>query len=114
MPYVQSMELVLKGILGASIAIAFTLFGRSGRGDIAGLLALFPIFSLLGYFLLAQAGDVNTLKEAVRASVIGLPVLAAFFISAWVLLSYAPWVMALLIALVIWVGFALIWIRFIL
>lgn len=108
------MELFFKGCLGAAIAIAFTILGRSGKGEWAGILALFPVFSILGYFLVGSSGNATAVKEMARTSALSLPVLAAFFVASFLLMSQYHWKIAIILALVIWLFLALVWIRWIL
>jgi len=66
------VELILKALLGAAIVVAIDLASRSKQFYLAGLVPLFPFFTLIAHYFVGSRRSERDLQETVLFSMLGL------------------------------------------
>ncbi len=59
------MDLLLKALMGAAVVVGIALLSRTSNHYIAGLLPLFPTFSLIAHYMVGMERTVGDLKATV-------------------------------------------------
>lgn len=82
------IELILKFLLGGTIIVIFSLLAKSKNPQIAGLVVLFPIISVVGYIFLINSIGKEASRPIILFSVIALPTVLVFLVSLFFSLKY--------------------------
>jgi membrane protein GlpM len=105
------MDLLLKAIVGAAMVVVIQLVARSSRPYLAGLVPLFPTFTLISHYLVGTQRTVGDLKATIRFGMISLFPYCAYMGVLYLVVEHLPLPLALAIATMSWLGAAFILIR---
>jgi membrane protein GlpM len=105
------MDLVVKAIVGAAMVVVIQLVARSPRPYLAGLVPLFPTFTLIAHYLVGTQGTVGDLKATIRFGMISLFPYCAYMGVLYLVVGRFRLPLALAIATVAWFAAALLLIR---
>lgn len=105
------IEITAKALLAGVLVGAVLAAARSGRADLAGVLVMFPVVTLLGFLFLGQAEGSAQLARAVRASLLMLPVGALYLLLVLGLLRHIAYGPALALATAAWIAAAALVVR---
>ena len=96
------IQLAANAMMGATLAVAITLIGRSSFAYLAGLLPLFPCFALYAHFAAFNAGGVESLKPVVAFGLISLIAYAAYLCCLLLLADHLKFSGTILSAIALW------------
>ena len=100
------MRLFLRALFGAAIVVIIQLFSRARSYYIAGLVPLFPTFSLISYYVVGTEHPVNELKTTILFGIFSLIPYSLYLLSLYLLIDRLPLVPALLVATTCWFAVA--------
>lgn len=100
------MELALKGVLSGGLIVGVLLLARAQKTQVAGLLVLFPVVTLVSYYFVGERDGRHQLRSVVRASLTAFPIWLLFMGVVYVALQYLDFRLALLLATIAWVAAA--------
>lgn len=107
------MEWLIKGAAGATVVIVVSLLARSKNFFLAGLVPLFPTFTLIAHYTVGLARSPEELKETVLFTMWSVIPYFFYLISMYVLadkvrmetalgVSIGVWIAAASVLLVVW------------
>lgn len=99
------MKLLLQSIAGALIVILISIASSSKNYILAGLMPLFPTFSLIAYTVVGQKGTME-LKSTAIFGMLSLFPYFAFLLSVYVFANKLPLYVNLILSTVTWIIFA--------
>jgi len=87
------VDLLLKALIGAVVVIAIQLVARSPRPYLAGLVPLFPTFTLISHYIVGSQRPVSDLKATIRFGMVSLFPYCAYMMVLYVLVDVfaCPW-----------------------
>ncbi len=110
------MTLLLKALFGAAIVIVIQLLARSKNFYIAGLVPLFPTFTLISNYIIGSERSTGELKQAVVFGMFAVFPYFAYLLALYLLIDRIKLLPALLWSTLVWFACALalvlIWARF--
>lgn len=101
------MKLLLEGLAGALIVILISMASTSKNYILAGLIPLFPTFSLIAYAMVGQKGQMELKNTAIFGMLSLIPYLA-FLLGIYFLAGKLPLHLNLILSTIIWLIFALL------
>lgn len=108
------MALFIKAIAGALIVVLISIVSSTKNYFLAGLIPLFPTFSLIAHVIVGQKGATE-LKNTVLFGMLSIIPYFAYLLSVYILADKLPLYLNLIISTVIWFIFAfliyLFWIK---
>jgi membrane protein GlpM len=102
------MSLLIKAIIGAAFVVAIDLLSRTRNFYIAGLLPLFPTFSLTAHYLVGSQRNPADLKTTVVFGFWAAIPYIAYLVSVFALAERMKLLWTLALSVVVWVIVALI------
>lgn len=96
------MQLLLKALIGAALAVLIEALTKSKNYFIAGLIPLFPAFALMSHYTIGTQRSVSDLKNTVLFSIFSLIPYFAYLISMYYLADRARLRFSLLLAVLSW------------
>ncbi len=102
------MDLLLKALFGAVVVVIIQLVARSQRSYLAGLVPLFPTFTLISHYIVGTQRTVGDLKATIRFGMVSLLPYCAYMGALYVLVDRVSLTLALLGATLTWLVAALI------
>lgn len=100
--------LILKGLVGFFITILIVLVSKTNNYFIAGLLPLFPAFSLIAQISVGQSGSSDMLKTTALFGILSLIPYFFYLLSVYILADKLSLLYNLLASTLIWTASALI------
>jgi uncharacterized membrane protein (GlpM family) len=88
---------------GGLIILGIGLAGKSGNRNMAGLLALFPIVTAVGYFFMSRDLEAASIKKIILVSLMGLPTVLAFLLVLYFTIDKMPILKAIVISILAWI-----------
>ncbi|MFA6528344.1 MAG: GlpM family protein [Candidatus Gracilibacteria bacterium] len=101
------MTLFLKAIAGAIIVVLISLVSASKYYFLAGLIPLFPTFSLISHIIVGQKSAIE-LKNTAAFGMLSIIPLFAYLLSVYLLSGKLPLYLNLIISVVIWFVLAVV------
>lgn len=96
------IELLIRFFVGGSLIVLITLLAKTKYSFISGLLVLFPIVTLVGYFFMGQSVDSLRLKEITLFSMYSLPTTFIFLFTFYHLQGRYELIYSLLFSVIAW------------
>ena len=96
------MDLLLKALIGAAVVIVIRLVARSPRPYLAGLVPLFPTFTLISHYVVGSQRPVSDLKATIRFGMVSLFPYCAYMMVLYVLVDRVRLFLALAGATLAW------------
>ncbi len=105
------MDLLLKALVGAVVVVIIQLVARSQRSYLAGLVPLFPTFTLISHYIVGTQRTVGDLKATIRFGMVSLLPYCAYMGALYILVDRVSLTLALLGATLTWLiaAFVLVW-----
>lgn len=108
------MALFIKAAAGALIVILISITSSTKNYFLAGLIPLFPTFSLIAHVIVGPKGTIE-LKSTALFGMLSMIPLFAYLLSVYILANKLPLYLNLIISTIIWLAFAfliyLFWIK---
>lgn len=105
------MDLLLKALIGAVVVIGIQLVARSSRPYLAGLVPLFPTFTLIAHYIVGSQRPVGDLKATIRFGMASLFPYCAYMMVLYVLVDRVRLLWALVAATLAWLLVAVVLVR---
>lgn len=105
------MDLLLKALIGAVVVVIIQLVARSERYYLAGLVPLFPTFTLISHVIVGRQRPVDEFKATLRFGIVSMLPYGAYMVTLYVLVDRVKFTTALLLATLAWGLSALVLIR---
>lgn len=96
------IQLTMNAMMGATLAVAISLVGRSSFAYLAGLLPLFPCFALYAHFAAFNTGGIDSVKPIVAFGLISLIAYAAYLCCLLLLADFFKFSTAVFSAIALW------------
>ncbi|MEN8173449.1 MAG: GlpM family protein [Chloroflexota bacterium] len=96
------MDLIIKAILGAAVVILIQLIAGTKNYFIAGLVPLFPTFSLISHYIVGSQRSTSDLRATILFSIVSIGPYLLYSASLYFLVARLPLIPSLIIATVIW------------
>ncbi len=106
------MDLLLKALIGAVVVVVIQLVARSSRPYLAGLVPLFPTFTLISHYIVGSQCPVSDLKATIRFGMVSLLPYCAYMMVLYVLVDRVRLPLALAGATLAWLLGAALLVRF--
>ncbi|AXY03444.1 GlpM family protein [Vibrio alfacsensis] len=100
------ISLFLKSLLGAAAVMIIALLSKSKSFYIAGLIPLFPTFSLIAHFIVGTDKDMEALRDTALFGIYSLIPYSAYLISVFYFSYRLSLVGTLTAATLVWVACA--------
>lgn len=97
------MILLLKATIGAAVVVLISLLSKSKNYYVAGLLPLFPTFSLIAQYTVGSERSTADLKTTIVFGLWSLIPYAIYMLALYYLVDHLRLVWALSVATLIWV-----------
>ena len=94
--------LLLKALLGAVIIIVIQLLAKTKNYYVAGLVPLFPTFTLMSHYIVGTQRTVDELKATIRFGIAAMIPYLAYMLALYILVERVKLVPALITATVCW------------
>ena len=110
----MSLVLAFKALLGALVVILIAALSRTKNYYIAGLVPLFPTFTLIAHYIVGSTRTHAELKTTIFFSIYGLLPLLLYLIAVYILIDRLKLEWALFSAAMIWcivAGVMLCWMK---
>lgn len=95
-------QLVTNAMMGATLAVAISLVGRSSFAYLSGLLPLFPAFALYAQFAAFGSGGIDSVKPVVAFGLVSLIAYAVYLCCLLLLVDHLKFSSAVLSAIALW------------
>lgn len=102
------MELFLKALAGAGIVLLIQVLSRTKNFYLAGLVPLFPTFSLISHYIVGTERTIPELKATILFGVVSLIPYLGYLLSLYGLLDKCRFSTALVGATGVWLVMAII------
>ncbi len=102
------MELLLKALAGAAMVVLIQLIARTPNFFIAGLVPLFPTFTLISNYIVASERTASEFKQTLLFSMFAIIPYAGYFVTLYFLIDHLPLNTAILGAVACWVVLAVL------
>jgi uncharacterized membrane protein (GlpM family) len=99
------MALLIKAIAGALIVVLISIVSVTKNYFIAGLIPLFPTFSLIAHVIVGPKGSTE-LKNTVLFGMLSIIPYFAYLLSVYILAGKIPLYLNLILSVIIWFIFA--------
>ena len=96
------MELAIRALAGAAIVVVIHLFSRTSNYFLAGVVPLFPTFSLISHFIVGTERTTSELKETIGSGLLALIPYFVYLASLYFMVDRLRLGHALLVAAVCW------------
>jgi len=106
------LDLLLKALFGAVVVIVIQLVARYPRPYLAGLVPLFPTFTLISHYIVGSQRPVRDLKATIRFGMVSLFPYCAYMVVLYVLVDRVRLPLALAGATLAWLVGAGLLVRF--
>lgn len=111
------MQWFLKAVMGAVAAVLIQCFAQSRSFYIAGLVPLFPTFSLISHYIVGTERTVTELRQTILFGVASIVPYLIYLAAMYLLLSRFRLITAMLLATMLWLvaagGLIVLWRRFV-
>ncbi|HEX3044087.1 MAG TPA: GlpM family protein [Bacillota bacterium] len=97
------MEGLIRFFCGGLLILGIGLVSKSANKNIAGLLALFPIVTAVGYFFMSRDLEASGIKKIILISIMGLPTVLVFLLGLYLTIDKMPVMKAILLSIVAWI-----------
>jgi uncharacterized membrane protein (GlpM family) len=97
------MEGLIRFFCGGLLILGIGLISKSENKNIAGLLALFPIVTAVGYFFMSRDLEASGIKKIILVSMMGLPTVLVFLLSLYLTIDKMPVMKAMLLSMGAWI-----------
>ena len=94
--------LFIKALMGALITLLLDFLSKSKNFFLAGLVPLFPIFALLGQFLVYQSQGADAVKKVAIVGMLSLIPYFLYLLGIYVFISRFFFPLAVLLSLLLW------------
>jgi uncharacterized membrane protein (GlpM family) len=105
------MDLLLKALVGALMVVVIQLVARSRRFYLAGLVPLFPTFTLISHVIVGTQRPASELRATVRFGIVAMIPYLAYMITLYLIVERVSLLVALLSATLAWLVTAAILVR---
>ena len=102
----MTLDILIKSLASAAVIAVILMLTRMGKTQAAGVVLLFPIITLLGYYFIGSSEGSDTLREVVKSSIVAFPVWLLFMGVVYVALPHIDYRLALGVATVVWLAAA--------
>ena len=96
------IELLTRFLVGGSLIVVVSLLSKTKYSVISGLLVLFPIVTLVGYFFIGQSVDSSKLHEITLFSMYSLPTTFIFLFTFYMVQAKYTLVELLFLSVIAW------------
>jgi len=96
-------NLLLKALFGAAIIIVIQLLAQTKNYYIAGLVPLFPTFTLISHYIVGTQHTAAELKATIRFGIFAMLPYFVYMLTLYVLVERIKLVPALLVATLCWI-----------
>jgi len=98
----NAIELLTRFLVGGSLIVLVSLLSKTKYSVISGLLVLFPIVTLVGYYFIGQSVDSSTLHEITLFSMYSLPTTFIFLFTFYTLQTKYTLIESLFLSVMAW------------
>ena len=95
-------SLLLKALLGAVIIVIIQILAKTKNYYVAGLVPLFPTFTLMSHYIVGTQRATSELKATIRFGIFAMIPYFVYMLTLYLLIERVKLVPALLIATVCW------------
>lgn len=96
------VEAISRFIVGGTLVLIVSWMGKMKNPYISGLIVLFPVVTLVGYYFLSLSIDGQALQKVVLISMLALPTTIAFLGTVYFTIARMPAVKSLALGLLGW------------
>jgi membrane protein GlpM len=96
------MRLFLRALFGAGVVVVIQLFSRARSYYIAGLVPLFPTFTLISHYIVGTEHPTDELKATIAFGMFSLIPYSIYLVTLYLLVDRMRLVPALAVATVCW------------
>jgi membrane protein GlpM len=96
------MDIFLKALFGALIVVVIQLLAKTKNYYIAGLIPLFPTFTLISHYIVGTQRTTDDLKATIRFGGVSLIPYVIYLITLYLLVDRFKLTVALLLATLAW------------
>jgi uncharacterized membrane protein (GlpM family) len=96
------VEAISRFIVGGTLVLIVSWMGKMKNPYISGLIVLFPVVTLVGYYFLSLSIDGQALQKVVLVSMLALPTTIAFLGTVYFTIARMPAVKSLALGLLGW------------
>ena len=96
------IELLTRFLVGGSLIVLVSLLSKTKYSVISGLLVLFPIVTLVGYFFIGQSVDSSKLHEITLFSMYSLPTTFIFLFTFYTVQAKYTLIGSLFLSVMAW------------
>jgi len=101
-------EAIVKFVAGGSLILLISLLGKSRYSHLSGIMVLFPVVTVIGYYFLSSSVPGDRLQRIVLFSILALPTVLAFLLVLYFALNSMPVVPSLLLGIAAWLVMAIV------
>lgn len=101
-------EAISRFIVGGSLVLAVSLIGKMKNPYISGLVVLFPVVTLVGYYFLSLSVSGQALQKVVLVSLLAVPTTIAFLTTVYFTIAKMQAWKSLSLGLLAWLATALL------
>jgi len=98
--------LLIKAGIGAALALIVHVVSRGSHFYLAGMVVLFPIWSVLAHYSVGTVRDTDDLKQTILFGVCSLIPFLAYLLTMFLVVDRMKLLTAILISLGVWLVFA--------
>jgi membrane protein GlpM len=102
------MELVVKALAGAVVVVIIQLLSQTKNVYVAGLVPLFPTFTLIAHYIVGTQRTISDLKEIIRFGMFSLIPYFVYLVTLYFLVDRFRLVTSLLGATFCWIVAAIV------
>lgn len=101
-------EAIVKFVAGGSLILLISLLGKSKYNHLSGILVLFPVVTVIGYYFLSSYVPGERLQRIVLFSILSLPTVLVFLLVLYIALNRMSVIPALVMGIMAWLVTALL------
>lgn len=95
-------EAFVKFIVGGGLILLVSILGKSRFSFLSGILVLFPVVTVVGYYFLASTSQGIALQRIVLYSILSLPTVLAFLLVLYFTVNRMPITQSLILSILAW------------
>ena len=96
------MEMLIRFTVGGSLIVLVSLVSKSKLPHLSGLLVLFPIVTVIGFFFIGRTASPRQLQNIALFSIVSFPTTLGFLISFYCFLHRYSYRSSILLSVLVW------------
>jgi membrane protein GlpM len=95
-------EAIVKFVAGGSLILLISLLGKSRYNHLSGMMVLFPVVTVIGYYFLSSYVPGDRLQRIVLFSILSLPTVLVFLLVLYFALNRMAVIPSLMMGITAW------------